>query len=198
MARLDTDSKGLSLMRGSLLFFSPDGITHRIDLEYPDRRRLVTSLTDMVPLGCHIAGIILEQAAEPLSAVANTGHAGYDPAEGVAVSAGVIRCAKRLTGLVRQASHSGVMITLCHRFTAAARVPIHGGTHCYIRLPRGLAGPGKELNHMSTTHAANTASPFSEIRQISFDRTWFVIATATISATSCLIAAALVALGALS
>lgn len=65
-------------MRGSLLFFSPDGITHRIDLEHPDRRRLVTALTDTVPLGCHIAGIILEQAAEPLSAVANTGMPGIN------------------------------------------------------------------------------------------------------------------------
>jgi hypothetical protein len=51
---------------------------------------------------------------------------------------------------------------------------------------------------MSTTHAENSVSPFSEIRQLSVDRTWFVIATATVSATSCLIAATLVALGALS
>jgi hypothetical protein len=59
-------------MHGSLLFFSPDGITHRIDGEHPDRRRLVAYLTDSVPLGCRIGGIILEQAAAPLSAVANT------------------------------------------------------------------------------------------------------------------------------
>jgi hypothetical protein len=51
---------------------------------------------------------------------------------------------------------------------------------------------------MSIRHVDDTASPFSEIRQISFDRTWFVVATATVSATSCLIAAALLALGALS
>jgi hypothetical protein len=51
---------------------------------------------------------------------------------------------------------------------------------------------------MSIQRAENTASPFSEIREISFDRTWFVIATATVSATTCLIAAALLALGALS
>jgi hypothetical protein len=51
---------------------------------------------------------------------------------------------------------------------------------------------------MSLRRVEDTTSPFSEIRQISFDRTWFVIATATVSATSCLIAAALVAVGALS
>jgi hypothetical protein len=78
MTLLNTDdySKGFLLMRGSLLFFSPDGITHRIDLEHPDRRHLVSELTDTVPLGCHIAGVILEQAAAPLSAVANTGMPG--------------------------------------------------------------------------------------------------------------------------
>jgi hypothetical protein len=40
-----------------------------------------------------------------------------------------------------------------------------------------------------------TKSDFSEIRQLRFERTWFIIATATVSATTCLIAAALLALG---
>lgn len=40
-----------------------------------------------------------------------------------------------------------------------------------------------------------TRSEFSEIRQLEFERTWFIIATATVSATTCLIAAALLALG---
>ncbi|ROQ41341.1 hypothetical protein EDF46_0718 [Frondihabitans sp. PhB188] len=50
---------------------------------------------------------------------------------------------------------------------------------------------------MSIHRAENASSPFSEVRQIHRDRTWAVIAVATLSASSFVIAGALTALGVL-